>query len=293
MRSFFLSGVIFLLCFSLKSQSSELQPETLDEANPLYFPIDSGFVFFVAEEGKIMFAREETNDFSMADSLIDLNNPKGRLSIVIDEDTTYYTYNLVDVTRVFNPTKSNSNNTAGRSFSSARIQRRVIDYNHEWYNTTGTVYWENLRNIQQSFKRSETYSGRYRLSQKEMVDYQFSVFENKFAFFTTNSNRIVVFDKLGNVEAFSALNPTEPFIYVKKHQSIYYDEVQEKFYLLNTTNLNYNWYVINPSSGETKLLQQIKKLSEEPGWWVRDGVLHYSITDNENQTTTLYDVPLY
>ncbi len=281
------------MCFSLKSQSSELQPESLDDANPLYFPIDSGFVFFIEEEGKIIFAREETNDFSMADSLIDLNNPKGRLAIAIDEDTTYYTYNLVDVTRVFNPTKGGANNVPKKFFRAAAIQTEVFNYNTDWYNTTGWDYLMNIRERQQSFERQYSYFGSYKQSTKELVDYQFSIFENKFAFFTTNSNRIVVFDKLGNVEAFSALNPTEPFIYVKKHQSIYYDEVQEKFYLMNTTNLNYNWYVINPSSGETKLLQQIKKLSKEPGWWVRNGVLHYSITDNENQTTTLYDVPLY
>jgi len=283
---------LFLVWSTLLGQNT-IPFENVEESNPLYIPTDSGFVFFAAEEGKVMFARQLPHVLAEADSMIDTQTANGIVAVESEEGMEYFEYKQVDIDKLFgvkrNQTRVSKEYNASiyRTWNSYS-RNRVMSYAPIQGGLSRRDYAPGIESRHP--RQGGYYYGKY-YENRLLVDYQFVVFEDKFAFYTSNSNHLVVFNQLGEVLSYSTLKPTEPFIYSKKHQSIYYDEVQQKFYLLNTTNFGYNWYLVDPSSGETKLLQQIKKLGKNPSWWVMDGTLYYTLAEDSNGT--IYDVPLF
>ncbi len=283
--------LFFSVCPCVLGQDA-IPAENIDETNPLYIPTDSGFVFFAADEGKVIFARQLTKEPSVADSMIDTQAANGVVAVESEEGMEYFEYKQVDIDKLFGV-----NATKVRSYYYVRNLRpqdqKIKGYYHDGnYEMSPvdrppkgtTLGWSSSYN-----RDSKYYYGRYK-EDGLLVDYQFVVFEDKFAFYTSNSNHLVVFNQLGEVLSYSTLKPTEPFIYSKKHQSIYYDEVQQKFYLLNTTNFGYNWYVVEPTSGEAKLVHQIKRLFQNPNWNISDGTLFY--TKEVSGEVEVFQVPL-
>ncbi len=280
MKLFCFSISLFVWGISLLAQENKTIEELnqnnniIDERNPLYIPTESGFVFFVAEEGKIIFAKQLTEKNEKADSMLDMQASKGVVTIETEDGNEYFEYKQVDVNELFSSNEQKGKNSVyvRRYYSPKHIRTRVASYASK---SSGMVGRASSPGIEKRRLGPEQFYGRYR-EQDKVVDYQFSVLENKFAFYSTNSNHLVIFDQFGEVLSFTTLKPTEPFIYSKKHQSIFYDEAQQTFYLLNTTNFGYNWYHVNPSTGEAKLVHQIKKLWLNPNWYIYDGTLFYT-----------------
>ena len=283
--------LFFSVCPCMLGQDAR-PAENIDETNPLYIPTDSGFVFFAAEEGKVMFARQLTHVPAEADSMIDTQAANGAVAVESEEGMEYFEYRQVDIDKLFGVERNQTRVSKEYNVSIYRTwnsysRNRVTSYAPIQGGLSRRDYAPGMESRHP--RQGGYYYGKY-YENRLLVDYQFVVFDDKFAFYTSNSNHLVVFDQLGEVLAFSTLKPTEPFIYSKKHQSIYYDEVQQKFYLLNTTNFGYNWYVVDPTNGEAKLVHQIKRLWQNPNWNINDGTLFY--TREVSGEVEIFQVPL-
>lgn len=278
------------MCFSLRAQDTRVSPDTLADKGPLYFPTDTGFVYLFPELGKVVFAQLDLDRTTPADSLIDLNARTGRLVDFSEEDTNYYIYTLVDAEEVFDPARARHYPEQRNLYYPDVVVKREVDYDDYIYNTTSRPVWENRKTLNLSWVPFNMHYRHGKETSSVAFDYQFSVWGDQFVFYTANSNRLVIYNQLGEAQTYSTLRVTEPFFYSRKHQSIHYDEVQQNYYLLIRTNIGYNWYQVDPESGETELVHQIKQLWKDPNWFINDGTLYY--TKEVSGEATVFQTPL-
>ncbi len=104
--------------------------------------------------------------------------------------------------------------------------------------------------------------------------YVFAHYEN-FICFDEAYGKVVILSGSGEVIASSNVQVTEPKIYSRKGQSIYYDEVQKEFFLVYKTNYGFNWYSLLPETGEAELVLQINQIWPNPNWKVENGFLSF------------------
>lgn len=287
MKRFLITLLIFSGYFNFYAQntsivdSSETQAAQ-DENQDLYYN-SNGFAAHLKRNKSLMIAKIQDGSED-APPFYDPNVEEGVFRPEGLDSNFYFSYRIFDLKALF--AINDLKYSAGRT-TDLTSKRKVNNETYTQsgvYKTSGSVYdidssgrpridrepyYEKCmeRTRQQQYKAGEKISS---YSANTIVVH----FDN-YVCFSEGFDKVAMLSSEGNILSLNSIRITEPLVWSKKGQEVYYDEQQRLFYLVCKTNYGFNWYSVLPETGETDLILQINEIWLDPNWKIENGFLTY------------------